>query len=110
MKLADLSTGSNLIIYVIFGIFAIFSIVLISGHGGSFIAGYNTASENEKRKYNEKRLCRTLGLGIAVIAILLLVMGLFENVLPAFFAYIAMAIILIVVVTIIALINTICKK
>ena len=54
MKLADLSTGPDLVVYVGFIIFAVLSIVLISGHGSWLISGYNTASKEEKAKYNEK--------------------------------------------------------
>lgn len=110
MKLVDISTGPDWIVYVGFIILAILSIVLISGHGSWFISGYNTASKEEKAKYNEKKLCRTTGIGMSVIAILILTMGLFENVLPAFFAYIALGIILADVVIIIVLGNTICRK
>lgn len=110
MKLADLSTGSDWIIYVGFIILAVISIVLISGHGSWFISGYNTATKEEKAKYDEKKLCRTMGIGMSVIAILILIMGLFENVLPAFFVYIALGIILADVVVIIVLGNTICRK
>ena len=94
MKLADLSTGPDWVVYVGFIIFAVLSIVLISGHGSWLISGYNTASKEEKAKYNEKKLCRTMGIGMSVIAILLLIMGVFENILPAFFVYIALGIIL----------------
>ena len=90
MKLADLSTGPDWVVYVGFIIFAVLSIVLISGHGSWLISGYNTASKEEKAKYNEKKLCRTMGIGMSVIAILLLIMGVFENILPAFFVYIAL--------------------
>lgn len=110
MKLADLSTGPDWIVYVGFVIFAVLSIVLISGHGSWFISGYNTASKEEKAKYNEKKLCRTVGIGMSVIAILILTMGLFENVLPAFFIYIALGIILADIVVIIVLENTICRR
>lgn len=110
MKLVEISTGPDWIVYVGFIILAILSIVLISGHGSWFISGYNTASKEEKAKYNEKKLCRTTGIGMPVIAILILTMGLFENVLPAFFAYIALGIILADVVIIIVLGNTICRK
>ena len=54
MKLADLSTGPDWVVYVGFIIFAVLSIVLISGHGSWLISGYNTASKEEKAKYNEK--------------------------------------------------------
>ena len=110
MKLADLSTGPDWVVYVGFIIFAVLSIALISGHGSWLISGYNTASKEEKEKYNEKKLCRTMGIGMSVIAILLLIMGVFENILPAFFVYIALGIILADVVIIIVLGNTICRR
>ena len=47
---------------------------------------------------------------MSIIAILLLTMGLFENILPAFFVYIAVVIILVDVVVIIILGNTLCRK
>ena len=61
MKLVDLATGSDWIVWIVFVIFAVFSIILLSGHGSWFISGYNTASKEEKEKYDEKnsviRLC-----------------------------------------------------
>lgn len=51
-----------------------------------------------------------MGIGMSVIAILLLIMGVFENILPAFFVYIALGIILADVVIIIVLGNTICRR
>ena len=57
MKLADLSAGPDWVVYVGFIIFAVLSVVLISGHGSWLISGYNTASKEEKAKYNEKKLC-----------------------------------------------------
>ncbi len=80
------------------------------GHGSWFISGYNTASKEEKEKYNEKKLCRTMGIGMFVITLLILTMGLLENILPAFFAYIALGIVLVDVAVIIILGNTICRK
>ncbi len=68
------------------------------------------ASKEEKAKYHEKKLCRIMGIGMSVIAFLLLIMGLLESVLPAFFAYISLGIILVDVVVIIILGNTICRK
>ena len=110
MKLADLATGPDWIVWIIFVIFAVLSINLLSGHGSWFISGYNTASKEEKKKYDEKKLCRTMGIGMSVIAILLLIMGVFENILPAFFVYIALGIILADVVITIVLGNTICRR
>ena len=110
MKLADLATGSDWIVWIVFVIFAVLSIVLLSGHGSWFISGYNAASKEEKKKYDEKKLCRTMGVGMSIIAILALIMCLLENILPAFFVYIALGIIVVDVVVIIILENTLCKK
>ena len=110
MKLADLSTGPDWIVWIVFIIIAVLSIVLLSGHGSWFVSGYNTASKEEKKKYNEKKLCRIMGIGMFVIAILILIMGLLEDVLPAFFVYIALGIVLVDIVVIIILGNTICRK
>lgn len=110
MKLADLSTGPDWIVWIVFIIIAVLSIVLLSGHGSWFVSGYNTASKEEKEKYNEKKLCRIMGIGMFVIAILILIMGLLEDILPAFFVYIALGIVLVDIVVIIILGNTICRK
>ena len=56
------------------------------------------------------RKCRAMGVGMSVIAVLILIKGLFENVLPAFLVYIALWIILVNVVVIIILGNTLCRK
>ena len=103
-------TGVQTCALPIFAIFAVLSIILLSGHGSWFISGYNTASNEEKKKYDEKKLCRTMGIGMSIIAILALTMGLFENILPAFFVYIALGIILVDAVVIIILGNTLCRK
>lgn len=110
MKLADLSTGPDWAVWIAFIILALLSIILLSGHGSWFISGYNTVSKEEKDKYDEKKLCRIMGSGMSVITLLTLIMGLLENILPAFFAYIALGIILVDVIVIIILGNTICKK
>ena len=110
MKLADLATGPKWIVWIVFVIFAVLSIVLLSGHGSWFISGYNIAPKEEKAKYDEKKLCKIMGIGMSVIAILALTMGLLENRLPAFFVYIALGIIVVDVVAIIILGNTRCRK
>ncbi len=110
MKLADVSSGADWIIWVVFAIFLVISIMLLSGHGSWFISGYNTATKEEKVKYDKKKLCRTTGLGMAVIAVLILVMGLFEDVLPAGFAYISLGIVVVDCLVIVIVNHTICKK
>ena len=98
MKLADLASGPDWVVWIVFVIFAVLSIVLLSGHGSWVISGYNTASKEEKEKYDEKKLCRTMGIGMSIISILILIMGLFESVLPAFFVYIAVGIMVLTII------------
>ena len=108
MTLADTAHGSDWILWVVFAVFVILTIALLSGHGSKFI--YNTASKEEKARYDEKKLCRVYGIGMGVIAILLLITGLFESFLPSSFVYVLLVLIVIDVVIIIILSNTICKR
>ena len=91
MTLADTAHGSD---WILWGVFAVF----------------NTASKEEKARYDEKKLCRVYGIGMGVIAILLLITGLFESFLPSSFVYVLLVLIVIDVVIIIILSNTICKR
>ena len=110
VKLADISHGPDWIIWVVFVILAVISIILISGHGSGVIAGYNAASEEEKTGYDEKRLCRTVGIGIAVIALFVLASGLFADVLPASFVYVLLVAVLVDIIVILIVGNTVCRK
>lgn len=64
--------------------FLIISITFLKGKGSCLIAGYNTASDEEQKKYDKKKLCRSMGvcttvitglLGILTFAIYLVVSG-----------------------------------
>lgn len=93
MSLADVSHGPDWVIWIVFAIFVALAITFLTGHGSSLIAGYNTASEKEKAKYDEKKLCRTFGVGMAVIAVTILVTALLEDQLPMEAAYVIAGII-----------------
>ena len=110
MTLKDISNGPDWVIWVSGIILAIFSIILLTGHGANLIAGYNTASKEEKDKYDAKKLGRVVGSGMAIIAVLVFVMGIFENVLPASFAAISLIIVMIDIVIMLVIANTVCKK
>ena len=45
---------------VVAGIFLVLGTVFAFGKGAFLIAGYNTASAEEKAKYDEKKLCRAV--------------------------------------------------
>jgi len=110
MTLADISNGPTEIVYGFVLVLAVLSILLMSGRGSWLIAGYNTASKQEKEKYDEKKLCRVIGGGLAVFALLMLGMVSFEHLLPASFAYVFVGIIILVVLVMLVLVNTFCKK
>ncbi len=82
--------------------------------GCCFVSSYPGTPSTEitecAAKYEEKKLCRTVGIGMAIISVLILVMGLFESILPASFAYIASGMIVIDCVGICIVGNTYCKK
>jgi hypothetical protein len=42
--------------FVLAIVFLVFAVIFLMGKGDKFIAGYNTASEEEKKKVNIKRL------------------------------------------------------
>lgn len=54
-------------------IFFALSIPLYFGKGSFLIAGYNTAANKEKAKYDEKKLCRIMAVLLDVIGILLII-------------------------------------
>lgn len=106
----DMLTGPVWIIWLVFALLAIVSVLLLSGHGANLIAGYNTSGREERERCNERRLCRVVGSGLAVIALLLLVMAIFLDVLPGWFSYVMISVVLIDAVVMVVLANTWCKK
>ena len=45
MQLADLSNGPDQIVWAVFIVITILSVVLISGHGSGLVSGYNMATK-----------------------------------------------------------------
>lgn len=110
MSLADVSHGPDWVIWIVFAIFVALAVTFFTGHGSSLIAGYNTASKEEKAKYDEKKLCRTFGAGMAVIAVTILVTALLEDQLPMEAAYVIAGIIFVDAIVMIILGNTVCRR
>lgn len=110
MTLYDTMNGPLWLIWVVFAIFAIFSMILLTGHGANLIAGYNTASEEEKAKFDKKKLCRVIGMGMLIIAVCIFVIAIAASVLPASFAYVFMGIVIVDCIVMMILANTVCRK
>ena len=108
--LKDYMNGPIWILWIVFALFAVLSIVLLTGRGAGLIAGYNTADKKEKEKYDVKKLCRIIGIFMAVIAALILVMCIWNAVLPVTFSYVFVVIAVVGSVVMIVLANTVCKK
>lgn len=108
--LQEISHGPGFTMWIAFALFAVISIINLTGHGANLIAGYNTASKETKDKYDTKKMCRVMGIGMAVVAVLIFVMAVWQAVLPAWFAYLFLAVILVDCTLIIVLLNTKCRK
>ena len=57
-------------------LFLVLGVVFSCGKGTSLIAGYNTASPEEKAKYDEKKLCKAMSRLMLVLALCWLVVAL----------------------------------
>ncbi|MFQ9922372.1 MAG: DUF3784 domain-containing protein [Beduini sp.] len=94
------------ILWFLLVLFGIMTIVFLLGKGGFLIAGYNTASAEEKTQYDEKKLNQVFGIGSAIITLLLLLSIFFEE---AAMKILPVGIVLVVIALLIAS-NTICKN
>ena len=109
LTLADISTGPDWILYAVAGVLAVISAILLLGKGSWLIAGYNTASKENKEKFDRKKLCRVVGGGLAVITAVILFMAVFEKVLPADFTGVFIIIVMLAIGIIEVLVHSVCK-
>lgn len=56
-------------------LFLILSFFLFAGKGGRLIAGYNMMSPEEKNRYDEKKVCRAVGVICMVCCVMLCAMA-----------------------------------
>lgn len=65
--------------------FLVLAIVFLNGKGAFLIAGYNTASQEEKDSYDEKALCKFMGKVMVFYSFTSLIMAtsdLFKSLIP----------------------------
>ena len=110
MTLEETMSGSPIILYIIAAVFAVMGTILILGRGKNLIAGYNTASAEEKQKYNAKRLCTVIGSGLLAIAVMTATLALFRSILPSWISYVFGAAVVADCALLIILSNTVCRE
>lgn len=93
-------SGEKIVSLVIVGIISLPLIVLgiffLKGRGANFIAGYNTMSPREKRRYDSKALCKFMGKIVLPIGLLIPLFALGEILDLVWITYTAIALILVV--------------
>ncbi|MBC8611959.1 Domain of uncharacterised function (DUF3784) [uncultured Ruminococcus sp.] len=94
-------------VYVIAAVFLLLSFPLLFGKGSWLIAGYNTASEKERRKYDEKKLCRTMGVFLLFVGGIILAIALADTL---WFAVLSGAVICAAVIVLLIYANIGCKR
>ena len=96
-----------IVLIIVAAILVIMGIIILIGKGDNLIAGYNTASKEERSQYNIKRLRGLIGGFLVVLAPMMLLL-LREESLAATFSFVALTFVLCIVVVILA--NTWAKK
>lgn len=66
---------TEIITLIIAFIFLIISVFLFHGKGKWLIAGYNTMSKEERKRFDEKKLCKAVGSLCAVCCIMLCIIA-----------------------------------
>lgn len=66
--------GAVIFIFVLASVFLMLSIFLFCGKGSWLISGYNTMSNEEKKRYDKKKLCKGTGMVTLVVSSLLYIM------------------------------------
>lgn len=96
-----------IVLIILAAIFLIMGIIVLIGKGDNLIAGYNTASKEERSQYNVKRLRGLIGGLLIVLApMMLLLLG--DESFVATGAFVGLTLVLTIVVVILA--NTWAKK
>ena len=89
-------------------IFAIMGIMFAFGKGGFLIVGYNTANDEDKAKYDERKLNRCFSIFCFGIALVIGITGYIDT--EAFAVHVGLPCIIMLVIFIFVTSNTYCKK
>ena len=96
-----------IVLIIIAAIMAIMGIIVLIGKGDNLIAGYNTASKEEREQYHIKRLRGLIG-GLLVVLAPMTFLMLREESMTATWSFVGLTFILTIIVVVLA--NTWAKK
>lgn len=96
-----------IVLIVVAAILLIMGIIILIGKGDNLIAGYNTASKEERSQYNIKRLRGLIG-GILVVLAPMMLLLLGRESLAATLSFVVLTFVLCIVMVLLA--NTWAKK
>lgn len=96
-----------IVLIIVAAILLIMGIIILVGKGDNLIAGYNTASKEEKSQYNIKRLRGLIG-GILVVLAPMMLLLLGKESLAATLSFVVLTFVLCIVMVLLA--NTWAKK
>ena len=92
---------------IVAAVLVVFGVLILIGKGDNLIAGYNTASEEERAQYDIKKLRGLIGGLLVVLGPMMLLMH-DENSMAGMWAFISLSTVLCIIVLILA--NTWAKK
>lgn len=96
-----------ILVWIVVVMFLALTVMFYMGKGAFLIAGYNTSSQKERNKIDEKKLCHVMGNGTCIITLTLLAQIFFEDVFPE---WLFIGIIVLDIVYILIAENTKCKR
>ncbi len=96
-----------IVLIIVAATLLIMGIIILIGKGDNLIAGYNTASKEEKEQYNIKRLRGLIG-GILVVLAPMMLLLLGKESLAATLSFVVLTFVLCIVMVLLA--NTWAKK
>jgi len=88
----------------------VIGVLMFFGKGIFLLAGYNTASREEKARYDEKLLGRICGSGIGLFGLGMCVYNYFEFQLPGALGWIVPLVMTAAIVGMVVLANTVCRR
>ena len=107
MKNDSIMIVSIIVLVIVGAILAIMGVTILIGKGDNLIAGYNTASKEEREQYNIKRLRGLIG-GLMIVLAPMTILLIGAETITATFSFIILTLLLCIIVVILA--NTWAKK